>query len=340
MIITKFPFLRHLRSEPSSHVMRYRGGKLVASGRGLSLWFHPLSTSMEEVPCDDMEQVFLFHGRSSDFQDITTQGVITFRVRDPELAAERFDFSVDQGTGLFHKEPIEQISALLTRKAQELANGYLAHTPVRRILTDGVEELSERIQVGLIGADDLEAAGLEVITLQVSKIAPTSELEKALQAPQREAIQTVSDEAVFQRRALAVEKERAIAENELQNQIELAKREEDLIAQAGLNEQRRVREEAEANRVAAESQAEVARFASDAKAAGIQAIEEARVDAEQNRMAIYRDMPQQVLMGLALQEMAKNIGGIEHLSLTPELIGSLIERLAGAGARKLEAEQK
>ena len=51
--------------------------------------------------------------------------------------------------------------------------------------------------------------------------------------PTREAIQQAADEATFQRRAQAVEKERAIQENELQNKIELARREEQLIAQKG-----------------------------------------------------------------------------------------------------------
>ena len=40
-----------------------------------------------------------------------------------------------------------------------------------------------------------------------------------------------ADEAAFARRAMAVEKERAIQENELQNRIELAKKEEGLIEQ-------------------------------------------------------------------------------------------------------------
>ena len=235
MHITRLAFLRHLRSEPSSHVMRYKRGRLSASGRGLAQWFLPLSTSLVEVPCDDMDQAFLFHGRSSDFQDVLAQGVITFRVADPERAAERFDFSVDHRSGSYLKEPLDQIASLLTEQAQEHAWGYLAHTPVRSILTDGLEEVRERIQQGLMRAEALEEIGIEVVSVRVSKVAPTAELEKALQAPTREGIQQASDEAVFQRRALAVEKERAIAENELHNQLELARQEEDLITQQGQN---------------------------------------------------------------------------------------------------------
>lgn len=47
---------------------------------------------------DDRELPFLFHGKSTDFQDVTAQGVITFRVVDPVALAERLDFSIDLGT--------------------------------------------------------------------------------------------------------------------------------------------------------------------------------------------------------------------------------------------------
>jgi hypothetical protein len=34
--IRTYPILRHLRAEPSFHILRFRRGKQVASGRGLA----------------------------------------------------------------------------------------------------------------------------------------------------------------------------------------------------------------------------------------------------------------------------------------------------------------
>src|SRR5690606_28848631 len=104
-------------------------------------------------------------------------------------------------------------------------------------------------------------------------------------------IQQQADEATFRRRAMAVEKERAIQENELQNQIELAKREEMLIAQRGENERRRITEKVEAGRIAAAAGAERKQIESRAEADAIRAVEEARVTAERERMSIYREFP-------------------------------------------------
>lgn len=93
--IRAYPVLRHFRGDPSMHILKFRRGRLRASGRGLAFWFHPLSTSIAAVPVDDHELPFLFHARSMDFQDAAVQGVITFRVEDPKKLAGRVDFSVD-----------------------------------------------------------------------------------------------------------------------------------------------------------------------------------------------------------------------------------------------------
>ncbi len=176
--------------------------------------------------------------------------------------------------------------------------------------------------------------------MRVSKVAPTAELEKALQAPEHEAIQQTADEAIFQRRALAVEKERAIQENELQNRIELAKREEQLITQQGQNQRKQAKEDAEAERIEAEGQAERKRMGAAAEADAIRTVETVRVDTERTRMDIYRDLPPAAMWGLAAQEFAGKLQKIEHLNLSPELLTPLLANLVEAGTRRLEAAGK
>ncbi len=336
--IRHFPLLRHLRAEPSAHVLAFRGGRKVASGRGLAFWFRPLSTSVVEIPLDDRELPFLFHGRTQDFQDATAQGVITFRVVDPERIAERVDFSVDLRTGRLLRQPLEKLAVLLTELAQQFALGYLAKTPLRHALAEGVSEIRERVGEGLRTEGGLEEMGLEVVAVRVGAVKPVAEVEKALQIPVREAIQQEADGATFRRRAEAVEKERAIQENELQNQIELARREASLLERRGENEKRRALDEAEAARIGAEAEAERAGIGARAQAESIGLVEEAKVKAEEERMAIYRDFPTEQLLGLAAQRLAGKLQRIEHLNLTPDLLGDLLTRLAQAGTARLERE--
>lgn len=334
--IKRFPVVSHLRAEPTTHVLRYRRGRLVTSSRGGSFWFRPLTSAIAEVPVDDREQGFVFTGRSADFQDVAVQGAITFHVVDPELSARRIDFVIDLGSGLYREEPLERLAQMVSQTAQQLALDWIAHRTLEEVLREAVQDLRQLIADGLAGDPALAEAGLEVATVRVTRVAPTPDLEKALQAPTRERMQQSADEATFQRRALAVEKERAIAENELANQIELARREEQLISQQGANDKRRAEDEADAKRIEAASQAERAKLGSEANAEGIRMVEAAQTEAEEARIAIYRELPSQVLMGLAARELAGKLERIDHLNLGSDGLGALLQSLVTAGTRKLE----
>jgi hypothetical protein len=85
--IQRYPLLRHLRSEPTYHVLRYRRGDLRRDGAGLAFWFRPIDTAVAEVSIDDRELPFVFRVRSADFQELAVQGVVTFRVADPAALA-------------------------------------------------------------------------------------------------------------------------------------------------------------------------------------------------------------------------------------------------------------
>ncbi|MDH5674324.1 MAG: SPFH domain-containing protein [Myxococcales bacterium] len=263
--IRNYAFVRHFRTDPTFHVLKYRSGQVHRSGRGLAFWFFPMSAGIAEIPVDDRELMLMFHARSSDFQDINVQGVVTFRVTDPERLADRVDFTVDLATGVYTKQPMEKLSLMVTQIAQQHAAAYVTVTPIRQILVEGYDRIRGLVQTGLEEDRGLADAGVEIVSVRISFLKPTSELEKALEMPMREKIQQEADEAGFARRALAVENERAIQENELQNQIELARREQNLINQRGSNELKRVEQEAEARGVEAEADARRNRVAAGAQ---------------------------------------------------------------------------
>lgn len=334
--VRRFLLLRHLRAEPTSHVIRWRSGTAVTSGRGLAFWFLPLSTSISEVPVDDREAPFLVTVATSDFQTVAVQGVVVWRIADPNRAAERVDFSIDLVTGQHREQPLERISGLVVPLARQLAERVASGLGLREVLARGTEPIRAAIEVGLRAEADLRELGLEVCAVRVAAVQAAAEVERALQTPTRERIQQDADEATFRRRALAVEKERAIQENELQNQIELAAREEQLVAQQGRNERLRVEQEAEALQVGAEAAAKRVRVEAEAEAARIRATELARCEAERDRMAVYRDLPPQVLFGLAARSLGENLEHIEHLAVGSDWIAPVLGQLATAGTKALE----
>jgi regulator of protease activity HflC (stomatin/prohibitin superfamily) len=330
--IRKYPVVRHLRGDQAAYTLYFRKGRLAASGRGLALWFRPLTAAVAEVPLDDREIAFLFRGRTSDYQEAVVQGVIAYHVTEPGQLAERVDFTIDLSTGGWRRTPLEQLSGLLTQLAQEPAGDYLAQTTLTEALREGVEALRARLS-GVLASDQLlSALGVTVTAVRVASVQPTADTGKALQTPAREGIQQRADEATFARRAQAVEKERAIAENELTSKIELARREVQLIATEGGNAQRRATDEAQALRIATEAAASKREVLATAEASAITAMEGARVRAEAQRLEAYRDLPATVLLGLAAREVAANLGKVEHLYLTPDLLGPLAARLVAAAS--------
>jgi regulator of protease activity HflC (stomatin/prohibitin superfamily) len=326
--ITPFPLVRHLRSEPTYHVLRYRKGDLKADGPGLAFWFRPINSAVAEIPVDDRELPFLFRVRSADFQELVVQGVITFRVADPKALARRVDFTLDLATGRWAQAPLEQVAGLLSQLAQQFVTDELVKLDLRTILAGGVAPIRDRIAEGLAAEPALNELGIEVVAVRVADLAPNADVEKALRQPTREAIQQQADQATFERRALAVEKERAIAENELQNRIELARREEQLVGQAGANDRLRATEQAAAEQIQAQAADERGRLEARRRADEIDLVESARLRAERERAEIQSAMPPNVLTALAFQELAGQLGQIEHLTVTPDLIAPLLHRAA------------
>jgi regulator of protease activity HflC (stomatin/prohibitin superfamily) len=323
--VRNFGPLRQLSSDASVHIQRFKRGKRVQSGRGLAFWFMPEGTSITEIPMDDRDLPFLFNSRSKDFQEITVQGVIVWRVAKPEDLGDRINFSIDLKQGLHLAKPIDQIDNLLTSVAQQFAAQYLAELDVNAILAAGVKPLHERIETGLTGSERLQSMGLDVVSVRVADVSPSSELKRALQTPTFERLQQQADQATFERRAMAVEKERAIAENELGNQIELARRQKELIENEDANARDRAQADAAAKKIAADGEAE-----------RIRTVEQAKADMERARVEIYAGLPPQVLLGLAAQEFAKKLDTIEHLNVTPDMLSALLgDALGRAGQARL-----
>ena len=327
--IARYPFARHLRGSSTTHVGHIRNGRTVRAGVGASFWFRPLSAVLHEVPVDDRELPLLFHARTSDFQDVTVQATITYRVTDPATAAGRIDFSIDPETGAWRSTPLDQVAGLLTESAQQYAIDMLATADLTDAMAGGVGPVRAVITDGLRGDERLAETGITVVGVRVVAVRPEPEVEKALRTPTRERVQQESDKATFERRAVAVERERAIGENELQTQIELARREEQLVSQRGANTRREAEEAAAAGAIAAEGEARRTVTLAEARAEGARLAGAAEGDAEAARVAAYRDVSEAVLLALAVKELAANLPQIETLVLSPDLVSRALAQLGG-----------
>ena len=326
--IRRYPFAWHVRSGTTDHLVHVRRGRTVHAGPGQAFWFRPLSAALSEVPIDDREIALLFHARTADFQDVTVQATVAYRMADPDLAARRLDFGLSLKSGTWRGRPLDQISQMLTEASQQHALDLLAGLTLTQVMATGMSAVRDRVAGGLAADERLRQTGVEVVDVRVVALRPEADVERALQTPAREQVQQEADRATYERRALAVERERAISENELQSQIELATREEQLVSQRGANERRRATEAAAAGRIETAAKAEQNRVLAEARADTTRLIGTAEAEAEAARMTAYDGVDRAVLFALAAREAAAHLPQIGSLTLTPDAITSALAALS------------
>ncbi len=329
--ISRFSFLRHLRAEPNQYVLHFTGGKLRRNGAGIAYWFSPLSAALAQVPVEDISTTFVLNERSRDFQTLKLQCTVIYRVADPARAASRINFSIGIDTGLWMERPLEAIATLWMQRALVPTRSYLATATLEEALREGSDRMRTALWNALGSDAEISTMGLALVGVVIDQIVPLADVEKALQTPTREAIQGKADEAVFARRAQAVEKERAIKENELATELELERKQELLIRQRGDNALAQVRQNAAADRekVIAETErlqlisvaaAERTTLDAEAQAKAQRSLASARLEEDRSRHEIWKNTPPQAALGLVMARFAENVQSVGNLNITPDLL--------------------
>lgn len=327
--IKSYPWINHFLGGPTGYVVHVQGGQVRHQGVGQAFWYRPGISVLSEIPVEDRELPTLFHALTQDHQDVSVQANITYRFTDPVLASARLDFGLKKrdeapATGA------QQVETIIGQLCQAAANDHVARFTLADALSNGAAPLRDVLFGTLTRDARLQDTGIAVLGVHVLAIRPEAEVERALQTPVREQLQAEADRATFERRALAVERERAIAENELVNQIELAARRENLVAQEGANARREAEERAAAAGIEAQAAAERGAIAAEAEAGRIKLVGEAEAAREKATMDTYRDLDQGILLALALKEAAANLPGIQNLTITPDMLGTALAALTAA----------
>lgn len=327
--INLYPFVRHITAAETSYLRHLDQGRLRRTGTGASFWFRALNSTISEVPIDDREQDVLAAIRTTDFQVAHVPGTITYRFADPELAAARVDFSVNLVTGNWKEQPLESVGAMLDGALTAAVRVAFAQFSLAEALRVDPDQIRSHALAMLAADPRLASLGIEVIGVRFGLVRPEPDVERALQTPARETIQQDADRATFERRALAVEREAAIGQNELASQIELARRNEDLIAQQGTNQRREAEQSAAAALISTQAEAERTTQLAEAEASATRMRGAAAVGVERERIEALQDSPREVLMALMLRELAGQLPAVEHLVITPDLLSGLLAKLTG-----------
>lgn len=312
--------LAYLKAPPTTWVLHYRGGRLRREGAGLAFWYLRPASTIVAVPVASRDVPFVFNEITADFQAVTIQGQLTYRVADPRRLAELLDFSI-RPSGAYVSDDPEKVPERLVRAAQVLARTVVQARTLREVLVDS-EPLVATVLPLLRGSEVVRMLALEILGLTVLAIRPTPEIARALEAEAREGLQRESDKAIYARRNAAVEQERRIRESELNTEIAVAEK------------QRRIRETQMAAEIAVEQQrgelmerrGENERMDADTRAYALKTtLEPVRELDWRTLMALgAAGTDPKLMIALAFRELAENAARIGEVNVSPELLTSLL----------------
>ena len=87
--------ITYRKANPTDYVLHFSQGRLVREGAGLSFFYFAPSATIVSVPVASSNIPFVFNEPTVDFQTLTVQGQMTYRIREPKKAAAMLDFTVD-----------------------------------------------------------------------------------------------------------------------------------------------------------------------------------------------------------------------------------------------------
>ncbi len=203
--------LSFMKVPPTTYVLQYKHGKIRREGAGLSFVYYVPTSTIVAIPMASADVPFVFQEATADFQSVTIQGQLTYRVADPKRLASLLDFSVDKRR-VYHSEDPRKLAERLVHTMQTLTRAITQRLALRDVLVSSDASVVEVLSK-LRNSEAVSALGVEILSLSILAIKPTPETSRALEAEAREALQRRADEAIYARRNAAVEQERLIKEN-------------------------------------------------------------------------------------------------------------------------------
>ena len=316
--------IRYLKSSPNIYSMLFRNGRVVQKGTGLSLFFFAPTTTVVQVTMSSIDVPFMFEETTLDFQDVTIQGQLNYRVSEPEKLAALMNYEVNP-QGRYISDDPEKLQERLIQIAQVRAHAFAQKSSLAMLLNSAAE-LGHDLQIGVQESEVTKMLGIELISLFVLSVKSSPEMAKAMQADAREKLLLKADEAVFARRNTAIELERQIKENELNTERVIAEK------------QRQVREANMQADIAVETKkAELVdqQANNQRKLAAVQAESiKGTLDAMQGTdwktiMTAFGGVDSKQVMAMAFQQLAENAEKIGRLDISPDLLKVLVDTPTG-----------
>lgn len=333
--------IKFIKFQPNMYVLKYKRGKIVEEGTGLSFFYYAPTTSLVAIPISSMEAPFIFEESTQDFQTVTIQGQTTFRIQDVKKLSALLNYTLNNaGKGYVSADP-EKLPQRIINIVQVLIKKEVGSLDLKHALKS-TEELTQMINEAIKTHPEVLSLGIEILGVAILTISPTKETARALEAEAREQILKEADDAIYARRNAAVEQERIIKENELNTEIAVERkkrqiRETQMEAEKAIQEKQHQLEDdqmtfsitlEEKKKELVQLAVENSKAEAEAKAYAISAMMEAfqKADATTIQSLATVGMEPETLIASAFQGLAEKADKIGQLNISPDLLRELLNQ--------------
>ncbi|WP_438350026.1 SPFH domain-containing protein [Paenibacillus sp. FA6] len=347
--------LKFVKFQPSDYVMKVKNGKVVQEGIGISFYYFAPTTSVIVVPVTSIDVPFIFEEITKDYQMVTVQGQLTYRIIDYSKTTQILNYTYNLRKNNYLSDDPSKLAQRVIHIAKVLTKKYLEKMPIKEAIQSS-ERLVESITREIGNNEELEKLGIDLMGMSILAILPNKETLRALEAQAREEILRSADDALYIRRNASIEQERRVKENELNTEIAVETKKKQ-IRETQLDAERSVKqkqnemkdEQLRFDTIHEQKKRELIELAvankkaqADAKAYELAAVMKSLEGIEPKVLQSLTNIgmnPDQ-LIAIAFQELAENAEKIGQLNITPDLLQGLMSGTApersvvkGSGSR-------
>lgn len=330
--------INYIKFDSMTYVILYKNGKVAKEGKGLSFFYYAPNSSIVSIPTGSSDINFIFTETTSDFQEVSIQGNITYKIEKPQQLAELLDYTVNEN-GNYKKNDYEKLDERLINEAQTATSGFIRELDLVNAVNSS-KELSAEVYRNLRDSNAISELGVTPLRVSILAIKATPETKKALESKAREELLKQADLAIYERRNFSVEQERMIKQSELNTEIAIVEKEKEIAEKqmerdvAEAENDRKIRE----MKVQADLSIETQRRdlmdiqvvnekkSADSKGYAIEAMIKPYRTIDWRQIAALNSQAGDSSnnIALAFRELAENAGKIGTLNISPDLIETLI----------------
>ena len=136
--------ISYFKGQPSDYIIKYSGSQKTRAGQGLSFFYLRFNTQIVAVPTQSIDCPFVFNEISRDFQVVSVQGQLTYRIANPEKASQLLNLSIDTKSGSYKSEDLRVLGQRVVNSLQIATHEEIEKRTLEECIRD-VQTISDSV---------------------------------------------------------------------------------------------------------------------------------------------------------------------------------------------------